>query len=44
MGTWKQGPRDFPGGPVVRTLRFHCRGTGSILVRELRSHVPCDVA
>ena len=23
-------PGDFPGGPVVRTLRFHCRGTGSI--------------
>ena len=20
--------RDFPGGPVVRTLRFHCRGHG----------------
>lgn len=18
--------RDFPGGPVVKTLRFHCRG------------------
>ena len=22
--------RDFPGGPVVKTLRFHCRGTGLI--------------
>ena len=21
---------DFPGGPVVKTLRFHCRGAGSI--------------
>ena len=21
--------RDFPGGPVVRALRFHCRGLGS---------------
>ena len=20
--------RDFPGGPVVKTLRFHCRGHG----------------
>ena len=20
--------REFPGGPVVRTLRFHCRGPG----------------
>ena len=23
--------REFPGGPVVRTPRFHCRGHGSIL-------------
>ena len=22
--------RDFPGGPVVKTLHFHCRGKGSI--------------
>ena len=22
--------REFPGGPVVRTRRFHCRGPGSI--------------
>ena len=21
---------DFPGGPVVKTLHFHCRGQGSI--------------
>ena len=21
---------DFPGGPVVKTPHFHCRGTGSI--------------
>ena len=21
---------DFPGGPVVKTLRFHCRGVGAI--------------
>ena len=20
--------REFPGGPVVKTLRFHCRGPG----------------
>ena len=20
--------RDFPGGPVVKTLHFHCRGCG----------------
>ena len=23
-------PRDFPGGPVVESLRFHCRALGSI--------------
>ena len=22
--------RDFPGGPVVKTPHFHCRGMGSI--------------
>ena len=39
--------RDFPGGPVVKTPRFHCRGLGFnqgswilSLVRELRSHMP----
>lgn len=30
--------RDFPVSPGVRT-RFHCRGTGSILVGELKVHV-----
>ena len=31
---------DFPGGPVVKTLRFHCRGPGvGSLVRALRSHM-----
>ena len=29
--------REFPGSPVVRTPCFHCRGTGSALVTELRS-------
>ena len=24
----KRGPREFPGGPVVRTLRFQCLGLG----------------
>ena len=27
---------DFPGGPVVGTLFFHCRGTGSIPGWETR--------
>ena len=31
--------RDFPGGPMVKTLCFQCQGMGSILVRELRSHM-----
>ena len=25
-GTLKIPPRDFPGGPVVKTLPFYCRG------------------
>ena len=35
--------RGFPGGPVVKTLRFHCRGLEfwiRSLVGELRSHMP----
>ena len=24
----KEEPMGFPGGPVVKTLRFHCRGCG----------------
>ena len=30
--------------PVVRTLRFHCRGRGPSLVSKLRSHMPCSMA
>ena len=35
---------DFPGGPVVKTLSFQCRGLGSIpgqgsLVLQLRPHL-----
>lgn len=29
--------REFLGGPVFRTPRFHCQGRGFNLVRELRS-------
>ena len=25
-----ESKREFPGGPVIRTLHFHCRGHGSI--------------
>ena len=33
--------RGLPGGPVVKTLSFHCRGTQiRSLVQELRSHMP----
>lgn len=27
----KKKKKDFPGGPMVRTVCLHCRGTGSIL-------------
>ena len=31
---------DFPGGPVVKALSFHCQGQGvQTLVGELRSHI-----
>ena len=33
LPTRRQG-RDFPGGPVVKTLRFQGRGTGSIPDQE----------
>ena len=37
--------REFPGGPVVRTPRFHCRGHRfESLVRELGSCKPHSVA
>lgn len=30
-------PWDFTGGPVVKTLRFHCRGTDQSLAGERRA-------
>ena len=30
----------FSGSPVVKTLSFHCRQPGSVLLGELRSHMP----
>ena len=35
---------DFPGGPVVRTPRFHCSERVQSPVRELRSCVPLGTA
>ena len=32
--------RDFPGGPVDKSLRSHCRGLGSSPGRGTRSHMP----
>ena len=33
--------RNFPAGPVVRTLCFHCKGCGlNPWLGELRSHIP----
>ena len=31
---------DFSGGPVVKTLCFHCKGVVQALVGEQRSHMP----
>ena len=37
--------RDFPGGPVVKTPHFHCRGPGvQSPVGKLRSHMSRGVA
>ena len=41
---FKQRLEDVPGGPVVKTPYFHCRGHGFVLVEELRFHVTCGVA
>ena len=30
MWNLKYDTREFPGGPMVRTQRFHCQGPGSI--------------
>ena len=36
---------DFPGGLVIKTLHFHCRGKQvQSLIRELRSHMLCGMA
>ena len=34
---------DFPGGPVVKTLRFHCRGH-RIDPGSGKFHMPCGAA
>ena len=28
QGQYKNAKRDFPGGPVVKTLHFECKGCG----------------
>ena len=33
----KKIPREFSGGPAVRTPYFHCHSPGSVPVGELRS-------
>ena len=35
---------EFPGGPVVRTPRFHCWAWVVSLIGETRSHTPCSAA
>ena len=36
--------REFPGGPVVKTLLPMQEGSIRSLVRKLRSHVQCNTA
>ena len=43
--SYKWNHREFPGGPVVRILRFHCRGHGfNSWAREIRSCKPQGAA
>ena len=43
--SFSRQPRDFPGGPVVKTPCFQCRGARvQPLVGELRSHMPRGAA
>ena len=45
LGVSLRSPRDFPGGPVVKTVCFHCKGARArSLVGELRSHRLRDTA
>ena len=36
--------RDFPGGPVVKTLHSHCRGHGVRSLVGVRSCMLCSLA
>ena len=42
---WRYKDWDFPGGPMIKTLSFQCRGEVQVrsLVREPGSHMPCGV-
>lgn len=40
----EQNYTGFPGGPDMRTARFHCRGHGSIPAQGARSHMLQGVA
>ena len=35
-----KAPRDFPGGPMAKTLCFQCRDMGSTAGQGARFHVP----
>ena len=39
LSTLKMSGKDFPNGPVVKTLCSQCRGLGSIPGRGTRSHM-----
>ena len=43
MGQKRGNPGNFPEGPVVRMLHFHCRGQGWILGWELRFLQPLSL-
>ena len=36
---WKADSKGLPGGPVIKNPQCNSGDTGSILVRELRSHM-----
>ena len=39
-GTHRRGYRDFPSGPMAKTLHWECRGQGSVPGPGARSHMP----
>ena len=40
VDSFKSKPRDFPGGPMAKTLNSQCRGLGLIPGQGAGSHMP----